>query len=265
MVRVLATDQGKRPSGSLFQINNAKTVKGEALGYLTGIMYLAPARESEAQGGGNVCAMATPDCIRDCLFTAGRGAMANVKNARVRKTLRYFNDRAQFVRDLVADVQAVHDLAQRYRLKPALRINGTSDILWERVKADGCANIFDRFSDVQFYDYTKHKPGKRANLPRNYHLTFSAQRHTLQDARDALAAGWNVAAVVCEPERAALLALDGVCNADEHDLRFMDGRGMIGLLTPKGSLRKATAATSRLILTYEDVRALMGAGHAKAA
>ena len=33
--------------------------------------------------------------------------------------------------------------------KPAVRLNGTSDISWERFK------IFEMFPGVQFYDYTK--------------------------------------------------------------------------------------------------------------
>ena len=48
----------------LFSIStNAKTVKGEKLGYLTGVLYLAPAKLS----GYQVCAMAeTAQCAEAC-------------------------------------------------------------------------------------------------------------------------------------------------------------------------------------------------------
>jgi hypothetical protein len=63
---------------------NAKTVKGEKFGYLTGISYLAPSDES---GVANTCPDASSGCRSACLFTAGRGAMNNVKTARVEKTV----------------------------------------------------------------------------------------------------------------------------------------------------------------------------------
>ena len=51
--------------------NNAKTVKGQKYKYLTGILYLAPARTS----GFNVCPMASAGCKASCLFTAGGGVL----------------------------------------------------------------------------------------------------------------------------------------------------------------------------------------------
>ena len=68
---------------------NAKTVKGQAYGFLTGVLYLAPADLS----GRNVCPMASKGCKAACLNTAGRGAFNNVQEARKRKTDWYFADR----------------------------------------------------------------------------------------------------------------------------------------------------------------------------
>jgi hypothetical protein len=48
----------------LLTIQNAKTRKGEKLGILTGILYLAPANES---GVMNTCASSTPECRHACL------------------------------------------------------------------------------------------------------------------------------------------------------------------------------------------------------
>lgn len=57
----------------LLTVNNAKTVKGEKQGYLTGILYLAPS--DKAGNGINTCANASAGCREACLFTAGRAAV----------------------------------------------------------------------------------------------------------------------------------------------------------------------------------------------
>ena len=73
--------------------NNAKTIKGQKFKYLTGILYLAPARTS----GFNVCPMASAGCKASCLFTAGRGRFSNVYNGRLNKTLWYYLERQTFL------------------------------------------------------------------------------------------------------------------------------------------------------------------------
>ena len=66
---------------------DAKTVKGQAQGYLTGILYLAPANLS----GYQVCPMAAiAKCDIACLNTAGMGAFSNVQKARIERTKMYF-------------------------------------------------------------------------------------------------------------------------------------------------------------------------------
>ena len=80
---------------------NAKTKKGDSDLALTAIMYLAPADIS----GHEVCPSRSEGCTAACLFTAGRGRMSNVHNARVKKTQRYFADQAKFLTDLEADLQ----------------------------------------------------------------------------------------------------------------------------------------------------------------
>lgn len=54
---------------------DAKTVKGNEYGYLTGILYLAPANLS----GYEVCPKASDGCKAGCLFYAGFGAYNNVQ------------------------------------------------------------------------------------------------------------------------------------------------------------------------------------------
>ena len=68
---------------------NAKTIKGQSLGYMTGVLYLAP----HTLSGYQVCPSASIGCIAACLNTAGRGAMNCTQVARIRKTQMFFEDR----------------------------------------------------------------------------------------------------------------------------------------------------------------------------
>ena len=73
---------------------NAKTIKGQKRGYITGILYLAPSNES---GVMNTCPNASKGCRAACLFTAGRGAFDNVRQARINKTLWLARDQSGFI------------------------------------------------------------------------------------------------------------------------------------------------------------------------
>lgn len=187
----------------LLTISNAKTVKGEKLGYLTGVLYLAPHKLS----GWNVCPMADKfGCVESCLNTAGRGGIAkvdaptlestahwakpirmnHVQAARLARTRLFFEDRPAFFEQLVKEIHALVRAADRKGLIPTVRLNGTSDISWEVMNVPrgpanrygtGSETIFELFPDVQFYDYTKvakRLTDSRAwRIPANYHLSLS--------------------------------------------------------------------------------------------
>lgn len=78
----------RRPA-PLLTFANAKTVKGEPLGYLTAIMYLTPWTTLR---GYNVCPFATRGCTSSCLYTAGMGQFDYVRRARERRTLAYLEN-----------------------------------------------------------------------------------------------------------------------------------------------------------------------------
>lgn len=217
----------KRPIDRLLTVENAKTTKGEKLGILTGILYLAPANES---GVMNTCPSATPECRYACLFTAGRGRFDSVRHGRIRKTLWLARDRAGFVEELKRNVTWLVARASKLGLQPAIRINGTSDLPWLAVEL---AKIFP---DVQFYDYTKHPKPWLRTLP-NYHLTFSHSGHNAQECVHALQHGINVA-VVFSTRRGDALP-DSWCgypviDGDLHDCRFLDPAGVVVGLRAKG-------------------------------
>ena len=225
----------------LLSTANPKIQKGTAKGYLSFILHLAPATLS----GKEVCPKRTKGCTDACLNTAGRGGMFKrgettnvIQKARIRKTEYFFNDRAAFMEDLVTDIMKAVNYARRKGLKPVFRLNGTSDLSWEKYPTRyGAKNIFDQFPTIQFYDYTKVLGRKIADLP-NYHLTFSAADGNDADVAQALEQGMNVTVVYDRiPE--------GVYSADEDDLRFLDPQvGIIGLKA-KGRAKKDTSGFVR--------------------
>jgi hypothetical protein len=225
----------------LLSTANPKIQKGTEKGYLSFILHLAPATLS----GKEVCPKRTKGCTDACLNTAGRGGMFKrgentnmIQKARIRKTEYFFADRAAFMEDLVTDIMKAVNFARRKGLKPVFRLNGTSDLSWEKYPTRyGHDNIFSQFPTLQFYDYTKVLGRKIADIP-NYHLTFSAADGNDADVEQALAQGMNVTVVYDRiPE--------GVYSADEDDLRFLDPKvGIIGLKA-KGRAKKDTSGFVR--------------------
>ncbi len=222
---------------SLLNIDqNPKTIKGQKYGFMTGVLYLAPADLS----GRNVCAMATmAGCAAACLNTAGRGAFSNVQRARIAKTNYYFNDRAGFMDNLAADIKLLAKKAAARGLVPLVRLNGTSDIKWENVPFKQYPNIMAAFPEIQFYDYTK--ISNRDALPVNYDLTFSYSGlpQYQQYVKQAIIKGMRVAVVF--RTRAAIpdsfLGLNCV-DGDNSDIRHIDPAGVIVALYAKGKARR---------------------------
>ena len=223
---------------------NAKTSKGEALGYLTGILYLAPA----SIGVPNICPGSSTGCRAVCLYRAGRGRFTNVQNARKNKTALFHTERAVFMQALFENVAAVERKAIREGLKPCIRLNGTSDIRYEKMKfkaAGRTASIMDHFPHIQFYDYTALPAHSRLRFaPPNYDLTFSLKEDNSKRALEAIAGqGMRVAAVYREPqEGTAHIAGEAfpVIDGDKHDLRFLDPQSCIVALKAKGEAKHDT-------------------------
>ena len=218
---------------------NAKTVKGQGRGYMTAILYLAPADES----GYEVCPMASQGCRKACLNKAGMGAFSNVQAARIAKTRLYFEDREAFMAQLMGEVRAFIRKAFKAGLIPVVRLNGTSDIPWERVPVEGKPNIMAHFPTVQFYDYTKRH--NRRDLPDNYHLTFSLAEDNDSRASAAASNGANVAVVFRTDNFPATFMGMPVVDGDADDLRFLDGKGVVVGLKAKGPAKKDTSGFVR--------------------
>jgi hypothetical protein len=248
----------------LLTFGNPKTAKGEKFGFWTAVLHLAPADLS----GFNVCPAATAGCRASCLNTAGRGGISagvgmltyeavkagarnHIQRARIARTQWLFSDRVGFIAALCAEITAFVLRAYQAGYKPAIRLNGTSDIRWE---SEAFGAIPQRFPTVIFYDYTKLL--NRKVYPVNYRLTYSYnERDRDAGIRAALDAGMNVAIVFRTREAVGGYIETGfwpadedgreyevpVIDGDDHDLRFLDPVGVIVGLYAKGNAKRDTS------------------------
>jgi hypothetical protein len=222
---------------------NAKTIKGQQYGYMTGVLYLAPFDLS----GYQVCPMADiAKCHEGCLNSAGRGAFGNVQQARLRKTKLFFDDRPAFFAELIPSIRSLIRKASAANLIPLCRLNGTSDIKWENIdfmyEGVWYQNIFEMFPDLQFYDYTK-IPNRSTHAP-NYDLTFSYSGVPAFQpyVRKAIDEGYRIAVVFRRRDDIPTEFLGTTCvDGDDSDLRHEDPHGVVVALYAKGKAKRDTS------------------------
>jgi hypothetical protein len=227
-----------------FSVDSPKAVKAQKYGWLNAINYMAPHRLA---GVGNLCPHASKGCVAICLGEhSGNAALyPAVLKSRIAKARLLMRDRQAFLKEMTAGVRRARATAKHQKLKLCVRLNGATDIAWERL----APAIFADNADLKFVDYTKspkraieHAQGK---LPANYHLTFSRSETNEDDCRRVLAAGGNVAVVFAGEFPEHYLG-HRVINGDAHDLRHLDGRGVVVALSPKG--RKAKTDKSGFVV-----------------
>ena len=215
--------------------SSAKTVKGETIGFLTGIVYLTPDDE--------LCPLARlAGCLAPCLKSAGRGAFNSVQKARAEKTRFFKENRQAFMLSLCADIFSLVQKAQRMGMIPLVRPNGTSDIPFENIIVWDGKTIFQLFPQIQFYDYTKHPSrnleGKTAG---NYDLTYSFSALTPKPISiKGLTNRHNQrTAVVFQKREDIPDTFRGwpVVNGDDTDVRHIEPAQVVVALYAKGKAR----------------------------
>lgn len=115
----------------------------------------------------NACVRATPECASSCLAFSGRNLADDYNTVKKYSLLQSLvHEPEAFIRVLWEAISRHRDQSFRANTMPLVRLNVFSDLPWELM----VPQLFEDFSDVQFYDYTK-VPGRRT--PANYDLTFS--------------------------------------------------------------------------------------------
>lgn len=203
-----------------------KLAKYTGQDYEAAILYLAQANSS----GYWLCPKSTSrTCAAGCLGTAGMaGVFKSIPEARIKKSRFFVEQREAFMLQLVKDLTALEKKAKKNGRIPAVRLNGTSDINWRMIKTDNGQDVFTRFPNIQFWDYTA-VIGRIESLVRtpqkNYDVTFSRKADNDKDVMKALDLGFNVSIVLKLKKSQALPeTLFGVTcqSGEDHDLRFLD-------------------------------------------
>lgn len=207
---------------------SSKIEKSQSVGVLTRVLYLTP---------GVFCPLATDGCRRACLgHTSGRMQFHTHAQARDTRTALFLENQDLFMKKLRAELTLLEADALQDGFTPAVRLNGSSDLAWERLYPE----LFAEFSTMQFYDYTKLYARVLAFLdctfPANYHLTFSVDAHTTSKAIDLVRRGGTVAAVYW-PSIPESWWDCPVIDGDKHDARFLDPTGVVVALRAKGLAR----------------------------
>ena len=265
--------------------SSTKTAKSNKLfaKYFNAIQYLAPATMATGPGGINLCPSHTPGCYgvngENCIAGSGRydhwekeGSLgAKFRATLIARTRFFLGDPYNYLERLLAEIDHLNRHAKERGKKLALRLNGTSDIPWEKMTGHlhgpdpggrdiQFSELFGRYPDVIFYDYTKVvsrvvKDDKPVAIPSNYYLTFSeSERNAEQVARVIRYTSVNVAVV--QPQKTKIegrrdaedldeeylrekYGRQSIVDGDLHDLRFRDPPNSIVGLRAKGGLKRA--------------------------
>ena len=225
-----------RPAGAILTAHSVKSVKGEELGFVTGIAYLAPHTQAHPK---TVCPFSTEACRTGCLSGSGMGGLPKQLNARANRTKLWRADPAAFLGKVAMEIFDLSALAAEAGMGLAVRLNGTSDIAFEQYATPNGQTLMELFPSTQFYCYTKWPIEKRGPMPPNYHLTYSMADDNAAESAAYLLAGQSVAVVVPDDSHKIGWFLLGdreinVVDGDEHDLRFLDPPGSLVMLRPKG-------------------------------
>lgn len=259
------------PRFKIFTQGNPKIAKGIGA-YFPLVLMLSPASRS----GYNVCSHASDACIALCLNTAGRGGMMKggrpklaakvtnaVQKARLRRTKTLKKAPFEFWRAISDDITKAllfcNDFvfshaegrkhffrerrARERKMKPVIRMNGTSDLRWETIPPiDHYPNIMAAYPEVQFYDYTKIPRRFPSRLPDNYYLLYSRSEkpESKRESAEYHRHGVNSAVVFSTAKSEPLPRRfwgRPVIDGDDDDLRFLDPKGVIVGLRAKGYAR----------------------------
>jgi hypothetical protein len=185
-------------------------------------LFLAPADSS----GHEMCLWRSQDCTDICLNCSGKGALASVQQARIRKTQRLIETPHDFFWSMLCEMAKAEIKSFDNGKIPVMRLNGTSDLPWDYIAAP----LFKHFERVRFYDYTK-SYARAWSQDSNWDNTLSYSGHNWPNCKSVLDNGRARVAVVFDVPRGKPLPDTWrgytVIDGDKDDLRFLDPRGVI--------------------------------------
>lgn len=180
---------------------------------------------------------------------------------KILKTMAFFHDKEKFFIELSKSLSKIITSSENKNI--AIRLNGYSDVIWEKEKftldenllkklrmdlnnLDSTKdkynnhltknvvsnevkenyNIFELFSGIQFYDYTKYLPFKRITSINNYHLVFSYDKHIANNI-SSFNKEYDLTIIVEKNSKEEILKKSlceefNIIDGDLYDFRFLD-------------------------------------------
>lgn len=220
---------------NLLSVQNKKFEKAEKFGYLQVGLSLSPSTLANPKI--NLCPFSTPSCESSCLVFSGNGSLTSVQKARIAKTLRFLENRVEFMKKVNLEIQWYKLKAKSEGKKLVIRLNTFSDINFMKLKIEKGKNIFELNRGVIFLDYTKHPTLKSEHT--NYHLIYSADRYNTTDEQliEKLKNGGNVAMVFLNNIPKTWNGFE-VIDGDASDVAWVGKKGVISALKYKNAIRK---------------------------
>ncbi len=162
-----------------------------------------------------------------------------VQKSRLNKKYYFLADRQKFLNHLDREIKLSYERAKRKKLKYTVRLNGTSDLPFERYKLENGLNLMENNPNVQFIDYTKisNRLDKKNKIPKNYNLTYSQAENNLDNVKKILKTKYNIATVFRNKLPKKWLGRK-VIDGDVSDLRHLDPKKVVVGLRAKGKAIK---------------------------
>ena len=207
----------------------------------------------------NTCPFAG-QCKSYCLRATGNIQMKHSTRSRYLKTWFFYTEPLAFLRMLITEIVSGAQSARREKARFYLRLNGMSDIEWERfIYMDKLVKGTPGL--IGFYDYTKHPASNRLKMaqripggvpfPQHYRLIFSwdEKKETPRRASDWLRQGGSLSVVYPYSHRDEIKKIvrrnKFAVIGDEDDNRYRDRPNTIVFLKNKGALKeKSNAGTT---------------------
>ena len=190
--------------------------EGATTEYEQVVQYLPPS----GQSGVNFCPHSTRECVKACLWKAGRLGMSHAQTASYIRGRFFIEEPIHYAICLVDELHRNRKRIERKGRQMIVRLNGTSDIPWWLMSKE----LFATFHDVRFQDYTKYPVAEILHeVPENLFLIQSAHEQTdlfwLEHTAVPVAVAFKV-----KPNRPLPVQYLGkvVLDGDKHDMRVLD-------------------------------------------
>lgn len=206
-------------------------------------------------------------CAKTCISMTGNLTLNSSLRSRYLKSWFWRTQPLAFLRLLIHEIEEICRLTKADKVY--FRLNGTSDIWWERyLKMDLMVADIPKLGG--FNDYTKFSVADRmtTHFPQCYRITFSVDEKpkSLTWAKHWMLLGHGCS-IVCESVKkkkprnieALISAYSEVLDGDLDDARFADPPGSMILLRNKGPLKvhmcgtKKNGNQSGLIMPAENI------------